>query len=74
MNYPGLKTSLRYQLSESEWNVIREYIEKVDSLPWYQNDQACALLEAAATEAIEKKYYRCAAKVLYYYDNFFAAA
>lgn len=74
MNYPGLVTSLRNQLTETEYNVVRKNIEKVDNLAWHQNDQACKLLEAAAKKAVEGNYYRCAARVLYYYNHFFATA
>ena len=35
---------------------------------------ACKLLEDAAKKAVDRNYYRCAARVLYYYDHFFAAA
>ena len=74
MNYPGLATSLRNQLNESEWSVVGDYIVKVDKLAWRQNEQACKLLEDAAKKAVERDYYRCAARVLYYYDHFFVAA
>lgn len=73
MNYPGLSTSLKTQVTANEWNLIHSYIEKVDTLAWHQNNQACELLETAARTAVDKNYYRCAAKILYYYDHFFAA-
>ena len=38
MNYPGLATSLRNQLTESELNVVGENVAKVDNLAWHQND------------------------------------
>lgn len=72
MNYPNLAESLESQLSTNEWNVISTDIRKVDDLAWHQNDQACRILEAAAEKAIACKYYRCAARVLWYYDKFFA--
>ena len=74
MNYPGLATSLRNQLTESEWNVVGENVAKVDNLAWHQNEQACKLQEDAAKKAVDRNYYRCAARVLYYYNHFFAAA
>ncbi len=72
MNYPGLAESLRSQTTDSEWAVISTDIQKVDDLAWHQNDKACRILEAAAEKAIAHKYYRCAARVLWYYDKFFA--
>lgn len=73
MNYPDLSRSLRIQVSDSEWNLIKDYVEEVDTLVWFQNEKACTLLENAAKKAIDYNYYKCAAKILYYYDNFFAA-
>lgn len=73
MKYPGLTTSLRNQLTDSEWQLIRETIITVDSLAWSQTEAACCLLEQAAHTAIEQGAYRCAARVLYYYDRFYAA-
>lgn len=74
MKYPGLSTSLRNELTKSEWELVKDNIQQVDNLAWHQGAAACKLLEEAAKKAVESDYYRCAARVLHYYDLFYAPA
>ncbi len=69
--YPGLAASLKAQLKASEWELIQEQIRQVDNLPWHQVPEACRLLEEAASIALNHKCYRCAARILRYYDLFY---